>query len=300
MKHPLPRAVLTLAVSFALLASQAIVLGDPGFGLIKKRKVTLQVRRPAVVRLANTSVAFRAGFANPNYRAVVAPLEATLETELVSNEHTLLKKAAGEAEWVLALMVTGFSVPQPQQRHEQVKNNPPLTFARWTGSLQVAYQVVDRGGRIHAADNVNAKYDREFQTNVPKGGFKLPSAIPFIGGAKQEDAPQSADDVMQNLVRDVVHQIAVNLGNTVQRIEAQVAGGQDQLERSADFMEQRLWSRAIETLEKTPAFAKPEDEAYRQYNLGLAYEAMSYEAKGYSEQRANLFKAQEYTTKPPT
>ena len=58
MKSPRRWAVLGL-VCVVLGASEATVLGDPGFGLIKKRKVDLQVRKPAAVRLANTSIAFR-------------------------------------------------------------------------------------------------------------------------------------------------------------------------------------------------------------------------------------------------
>jgi hypothetical protein len=277
-------------VSLTVLTSQTSLLADPGFGLLKKRKVSLEVRRPAAVRLANTTIAFRSRVANQGYAPVAGTLEATLETELVSNERTLVKKPAGEAAWTVSLTVTGFSVPAARRRTQPVKNNVSLTFDRWTGSLKVAYQVVDRGGRVHAADNVEASYDREFQANAPAGGFR----IPFIGSDSNEAAPQSADDVMQQLVKDVVQDIAVNLGNTVQPIDAQIAGGHDGLDRAADFMEQRLWARAVEELEKTPAFAKPKDESYRQYNLGLAYEAMSYDAKTYTEQRANLFKAQEH------
>ena len=293
MKSPFRLAILGL-VACVLLISQATLLGDPGFGLLKKRKISLQIRRPAAVRLANTTIAFRSRVANAAYAPVASPLEATLETELIGNERTLVKKTPADAAWTVAVTVTGFSVPPPKTRTQPVKNNAALTFSRWTGSLKVAYQVVDRSGRVHAADNVEASYDREVQTNAPQGGFKIPSAIPFVGSSKSgEAAPQSADDVMQKLVKDVVHQIAVDLGNTVQPTEAQVAGGNDHLDRAADFMEQRLWARAIEELEKTPAFAKPQDESYRQYDLGLAYEAMSYEAKTYNEQRASLFKAQE-------
>jgi len=298
MKAPY-RPLVAGLILCTLIASDTVLLADPGFGRLKKRKVTLQVRRPAAVRLANTSIAFRTGVANQSYSAVAAPLAATLETELVSNERTLVKKSPGDADWTVSLMVTAFSIPQPQPRVQPVNNKTALTFVRWTGSLKVAYQVIDRAGRVHAADNLSASYDKEFQTNVPPGGFKLPSAIPFVGGdkSKSDTQPQSQDDVMQKLVKDIVALAAANLGNTVQPIEAQVAGGHDSLDHASDFMEQRLWARAVEELEKTPAFTKPEDESYRQYDLGLAYEAMSYEAKSYSEQRANLFRAQEFYDK---
>ena len=79
MKAPYHPAVLGFLLC-ALIAADAVVLADPGFGLLKKRKVTLQVRRPAAVRLANTSIAFRTRVANPAYAPVAAPLEARLRT----------------------------------------------------------------------------------------------------------------------------------------------------------------------------------------------------------------------------
>jgi hypothetical protein len=165
---------------------------------------------------------------------------------------------------------------------------PGTTTQRWTGSLNVAYQVLDRAGRVHDADNVSGAYN---PSAAAAGGNKLTSIF-----KSNDDGARTAEDVKQALIKQVVLQIAANLGNTVQPVETQVAAG-DALDRPADFMEQRLWARALEELEKIPAYVKLEDESYRQYNLGLTYEAMSYEAKTPTERRANLFKAQEYYDK---
>ena len=285
------------AIATALIVLTAVpLLADPGFGVIRKRKIDLNVRRPALIRLANTSIAFRGNVANKEYSPVLGSLEATLETELVSNERTLVKKPAGEAEWVLQLNVTGFSVPAAQKRTERVQNNT-ITYVRWTGSLNVAYQVVDRNGRVHDADNVSDVYDREVDANASRGTTST-NWIPGLSRGGNNDAvPRSEDDVKQILVQSVVLKIASNLGNTVQVVEAQVAAGDDNLDRAADFLTRSLWARAIEELEKTKVYPRPEHESYRQYNLGLAYEAMSYESKSPTEQRANLFKAQEYYDK---
>jgi hypothetical protein len=113
--------------------------------------------------------------------------------------------------------------------------------------------------------------------------------LPTVGTGT---APKSEEDVTQILIRDLVQKVAASLGNTIQPIEAQVAAGDDAMNRAADFMERRLWSRAIEEMEKAEPYQKPSDESYRLYNLGLAYEAMSYESKAYKEQRANLTQAQ--------
>src|SRR5579885_656551 len=64
----------------------------------------------------------------------------------------------------------------------------------------------------------------------------------------------------------------------------------------ASFLTQ-LWSRGLDELEKTPAFPKPEEESYRQYDLGLAYEAISYNSSNANDQRENIFKAAEYYDK---
>ena len=282
------------SVVVAALMFEATLLADPGFGLLRRRKIDLQVRRPAVVRLANTSIAFQGSVTSPQYAPVLASLEATLETELVSNERTLAKKGVSEAEWIMQMRVTGYSPPAAQQRVQPVPNGQPITYVRWTGSLTIAYQVVAKGGQVHDADNVTFPYDREFQANQAPPAFRIPG---LPGPKPTEVIPRTLEDVNQILIKEVVRQVATNLGNTVQPVEAQIAAGQDNLDRAADFLEKRLWARAIEELDKTPVFAKPEDESYRQYDLGLAYEAMSYDAKTSADQRANLFKAQEHYDK---
>ncbi len=288
------RRPVALMVGITILAVPTLLFADPGFGTLRRKVMDLRTRRPALVRLANTSLALRSNASDPQYQNALASLVATLETELLSNEKTLVKKPEGQAEWTLALTITGFQVPQPTTRTER-SGNTSRTIRRWTGTMNVAYQVVDQGGRIHDADNVAASYDKEVDANA-----SAPSGIPGIripglgGGQNETPDPRSQEDVKQLLIRDVVRQVAANLGNTAQVIEARIAGGDPALDRAGDFMSKQLWSRAVEELEKKAAFAKPEDESYRQYSLGLAYEAMSYDAKVFNEQRANLFKAQEY------
>ena len=40
-----------------------------------------------------------------------------------------------------------------------------------------------------------------------------------------------------------------------------------------------LWQRALETFETAPQLPKREDDAYRLYNIGVAYEALAYKAE---------------------
>ncbi len=115
--------------------------------------------------------------------------------------------------------------------------------------------------------------------------------------SQSEKVPSTEEDVKQELIRDVVVQIASKLGNTTRSIEVQVATGDSHLDRAGEFFDQQLWSRGLDELEKTPAFPKPEEESYRQYDLGLAYEAISYNSSNANDQRENIFKAAEYYDK---
>ena len=283
------------------LITGSVALASPGFGTIRKKGVELKVRQPAAVRLANTSIAFTGSSSNHEYTPVQESLLATLSTELLKNEKTLMRATTpAEAQWVLQAEVTGYQVSPPGHRSE-VAGNQTLRYVQWNGSLNVAYQVLDKTGHVHDAGNVSKNYNKEF-VEGSSGGNPIWGSLtkPSLGRShkqSKETVPSTTEDVKQILIADVVSQIASNLGNTTRAIVVQVATGDTNLDRAAEFMQQDLWSRALEQLENTPKFDKPDAEAYRQYDLGLAYEAMSYSAKDPKEARANIFKAGEYYDK---
>jgi len=284
------------SIIWIVLAGPLVICwADPGFGSLRKKKLELEIRQPAVIRLANTSFALT-GSGDRMNQPVLDSLLPTLETELLSNEKSLVKKAPGEAEYVLALRVTNFSAPPPQQR---IVGN--AAYLHWNGTLRVAYQVLGRGGRVFDASNVGSTYDKDAENaGGISGAVGAVKKIPLPGihkAASATKSPQTPEDLRQILVDEVVQQIAGKLGNTKQSLPVEVASGDDHLNRAADFMEKQLWSRALDELDKTPAFPKEESEAYRQYDLGLVHEAMSYEAKTLSDQKSNLLEAQQYYDK---
>ncbi|MCU1339239.1 MAG: hypothetical protein JWO19_4820 [Bryobacterales bacterium] len=290
------RPALTLAAGFFL--AHSILWGDPGFGSLRKKKLSLPIRQPAVVRLANTSIAFTGSSANRTFAQIQDVLLTSLAAEMLDNEKTLVRKSTpAEAEWALGLAVTGFSVAAPRERVDNVGKSG-AAYVRWTGSLRVAYQVLDRSGRAHDAGNVSYNYDKEFTTGARFGSSTFTRlSVPGLKKSAINREPHTPDDVRDILVAEVVGQIAKKLGNTSKTIDVDIATGEDHLNRAADFMENRLWSRALDEIEKTPVFPKPESEAYRQYDLGLVHEAMAYDAKVFKDQKADLLAAQEYYDK---
>jgi hypothetical protein len=290
------RTVKIFVLTAALCILTQSLIAAPGWGL-RRRNINLEVRQPAMVRLSDTSIAFSGKAANPEYQTVLQSLLTTLETEIVAHDKTLIKKEKpNDAEWTLYLNVTGYSVP-PATPTTQRTGNTTTTTNHWTGSLNVAYQVLDKTGRVHDADNVSESFDKTAVAGASKGSSVF-GAIPLIGGKKDEDpVPQSGEDLKQILLHRTVDRIGSKLGNSTIMLSVRVATGDNHLNRAADFMEQRLWSRALDELQATSAYAKTDDESYRLYDLGLVYEGMSYESKTYTEQRANFFQAQEHYDK---
>ena len=293
------RLVAYLAIG--LVGSVASASAAPGFGGIGglgKKTLDLKTRQPAPVRLANTSIAVTGGtVANPQYKQIEDNLLIALGTELVSNEKSLVEKQAKDASWLLVLTVTGFSVSEPKQ-YSQSSGNTAVQYIRWSGTLNAAYKVLDHSGRVHDAANIPSNYNQDFPVSaVGKTGrsWSIPGIHPKAPAG--EKVPSSTEDVKQDLIQDVVQQIASKLGNTTKSIEVQIATGDRHLDRAAEFLQQKLWTRALDELEKTPAFAKPDQEAYRQYDLGLAYEAISYTSTTPNDQKDNIFKAAEYYDK---
>jgi tetratricopeptide (TPR) repeat protein len=290
------RASVTKVIFLSITCAVAAWAG-PGFGLIKKT-IRLEVRQPATVRLSHTTIAFKGSSTNREYAPVEGSLLATLETELVSNERTLVKKEnPADAEWVLDLKVTGFSAPPAQSRSQTFGNSTTVTVS-WTGSLNVAYQVLDHSGRVHDANNVSYNYNKSFGAGE-SAGSRSRFGLPVLGSKKTETepTPHSEEDVKQILLHEVVHQIAANLGSTTHPVDVQVATGEDHMNHAETFMEQKLWQRAIDELQAATAFPKEEDESYRIYDLGLAMEALGYDSKTSTEQREDIFKAAEYYDK---
>jgi hypothetical protein len=277
-----------------MIASQFVATAGPGFSMIHRKNIELEVRKPALVRLANTSVAFTGNVTNPEYHAVLESLLTMLATEIVKHEKSLVvKQSPKDAEWTLFMNVTGYSAPNPRKDTQRSGNTTTVTD-QWTGSLNVAYRVIDQKGRVHDADNVAVKYDKTSVEGASKGANVFTGVTKRIPGLRNNDVvPHSNEELKQILIQKVLEEIGSKLGNTSVALPVKVATGEDHLNRAETFMSQRLWSRALQELESANAFPNPEDESYRLYDMGLVYEAMSYDAKTYKDQRANLFQSQE-------
>jgi tetratricopeptide (TPR) repeat protein len=284
------RAVNSLALAClcagALIAKQA---GAQSFGAAKE-KVTLHRKLPALIHLPGSSVKVvvpGSGMAGD----VSYDLQALLETEILKDDPSL-RIEANNPDTILTCMITGFDHPTPTVTTSPgvslVKGAAPTPqeTQRITGSLSVAFQAKSASGQTLISDNATSKYDEEFDSSGVSTSHGVMGSLSGtwgkLKGQKSEDnTPPTDAELRSRLLLDVVQQIAEHIVNTDESIDVFLAKQKGAMEDGNKAAEGGLWERALETFETAPAASKPDEDAYRLYDVGVAYEALAYQADDY-------------------
>lgn len=273
-----------------LLTSALAPAGAQSFG-VAKQKVTLQRKLPALVHLTGVTIHVKVTGHN-ELGDLPRDLQALLETELLKDDPRLREDEKSPST-IVSCQITGYSQPQ-----STVTSRPALavsksgeknqSFTRVTGALSVSFQARTSGGQMLISDNIHAKYDEEFATssNSASRGVKdtVTSTVTgawsrLRGGAESEESkPPTDSELRSSLMLDAVQQIAEHIVNTDETLGVYLARGKGALDDGDKQAEGGLWQRALETLETATPMSKPEDDAYRLYNIGVAYEALAYQA----------------------
>jgi hypothetical protein len=267
-----------------MVVSPPACLHAQGFGSSKK-KITLHRKLPPVARLGGSTI--KVEVAAKGFQGDVATdLQRMLETELLKDD-LRLRTADKGADNVIICSITEYSQPAPITSTQAnyvpgSKKQQTDTLTRYTGTLSVAYQAKDgHSGRVHDSANVTAKYDDEFgnmgSTHKSIGSTFSSQWDKLKHGKTAEDAPPTSADVRGHLLTDAVQQIASRLVNTREPVDVFLARGK--LDDANKQAEAGLWTRYRETLETMAPFPSKEDDAYRLYNIGVAYEALAYESE---------------------
>ena len=273
-----------------------------GFGNLSKKKIVLHRKLPPVIQFTGTTFTVKVTARDPKDGDLAGKMKDLLETELLKNDNKLHAGPSSQ-ELQINCTVTNFSVPPPQpftrnevimQKGKQLEQ--PVQYNKITGSLEVSYQARDpRAGKALDADNITAKYSEDFEagTNQQAGkslGTKVVDPFKRMAGKKTQDSsgPPTAEQLREDLIHQAIHEIASRITATNEPVEIMLAQGKlDKVNQSA---EHGLWSRYLEDLERMSPLAK--DDAYRLYNIGVAYEALAYQtedrkaAKGFLQEAA--------------
>jgi hypothetical protein len=283
------RRVLISALGFCLLLAAPVY--PQGFGNVGKKKIVLHRKLPPVIQFTGTTFSIKVTSRDPKYADLTGKLKDLLETELLK-DNDKLHADANSSELAIVCTVTNFSTPAPTQftRNEVVMEKgkqleQPVQYNKITGSLEVSYQAKDpKTGRALDADNVKASYSEDFEagTNQKAGkslGTKVVDPFKRMAGKKTEDSsgPPSTSELSENLIHQAIHEIASRITATNEPVEIMLAQGK--LDKANKNAEHGLWSRYLEELETMPPLPNAKDDAYRLYNMGVAYEALAYQTE---------------------
>lgn len=269
-----------------LVALSVTVAGAQDFGTAKER-VTLERKLPALVHLPGKTFKVKAT-AHADASDVAKDLQALLETELLKDDPELSSEERNPST-LITCQIISYSHPPPTESTKPglaVSMNAAMnqTYKRVTGSLSVAFQAKAAGGQVLGSDDVTAKYDEEFDGfgNSASGGVVGAVTTTWkriVGGTSSEALNPPTDAELQSLLlADAVRQIAQHVVNTDEPVEVFLAQKHGALDAGDKLALAGLWQRAQETFETAPQLQKREEDAYRLYNIGVADEALAYQA----------------------
>ncbi|HXO21548.1 MAG TPA: hypothetical protein VOA87_16680 [Thermoanaerobaculia bacterium] len=250
----------------------SLATAGEGFGFLVKKTATLNRTVPPVVFIAGTKIAVKVTSQNPKHSEVAQRLQSLLESQLLSGDKRFTSEASHPETLVEVAIV--------QDEGSERKENRQVTEMRQTGKdskgkavfepVQVtaefkivthrfaaAYKVRDvKSGANLDADTIKADFENSFQEG--------------------KDAPEQ-DALESSAVNSTVSAIVRRMTPSAEKVGVLLPKGT--LEGLSNLAEANLWSKYLEALEAMPPKQKAEDESYRQYALGLAYEALGYSAE---------------------
>jgi hypothetical protein len=283
------RRVLIAGLGYCLLLAPTAC--PQGFGNLGKKKIVLHRKLPPVIQFTGTTFSVKVTSHDPQYADLAGKLRDLLETELLK-DNDRLRADANSQELAINCTVLNFSVPPKQAftRNEVVMQKgkqleQPVQYYKITGSLEVSYQARDpRAGRALDADNITASYSEDFEagTNQQAGkslGAKVADPFKRMAGKKTEDSsgPPNPTQLREDLIHKAIHEIAARITATNEPVEIMLAQGK--MDKANKIAEQGLWSRYLEEMERMPPLPNAKDDAYRLYNIGVAYEALAYQTE---------------------
>ena len=314
----MPRVLNTYRFPSVLVAGLCLFFahGMRGQGFDKmgvaKTKVVLHRRLPAVIHFTGTTFQVKVTSHDPKNSEIASTLKDRLETE-ITKSNPRLQTEEKSPEVVITCIITSVDLP-PEEHFKKdqtvwVKGpanakgkqlntavQVPVDYTRIRGSLSVSYEARDRAHRSMDAKNVVTKYSEDFDSTtkvaVSKSGVdKMEDPFKRIFGKKTEAprGPPTPIELRDKLVNETIDQIVPRITTTNETVEVLLARGKlDDANKSA---EGGLWTHYLEQLEQMTPFPKTKDDAYRLYNIGVAYEALAYQSEDEDAARKNLQEA---------
>ena len=290
MNTRLPWCARGMIVAFLMvLAPFPVIAAKEGFGMFLAKKVASLTRvNPPKVYLMGTRIAVKATSQDPEHSDVAQRIQSQVESELLSND-SRLSSDASRPQTLIEVTVS------------QNEYNESWETRRMTERRQVGKD--DKGKAIYKDFQVDVRF------KTVKHHFTASYKATEVAQRKNLDSDSAQSNFEQSFkegngapdqgslentaIQALVNRIVQNLTPTRERVGVLLPKGS--LEGYIPFAEANLWNKYLEALEALPAKAKPEDDSYRKYGMGIAYEALGYGAENeettlkYLEQAADYY-----------
>lgn len=269
----LSRMLTGLVVAWVLVANPVEGLPSEGFGVLNKDFAVVNRVHPPRVFLTGTKIAVKVEGQTTVQKAAAERLRSLLESELLGAdprlsldpsrpetlvEVTVVEDAAdrkSETRRMTRLIDTGQKDAKGKPIFRSQEEN--VRYEIVAHSFSAAYRVQDVRSKANLdADTLNYKYSEEFM-----GG----------NGAPNDQALEAS------AISRTVEAVRARLTPTQEQVGVLLPRGS--LKDLNNLATAGLWNQYLEALQVLPQRPKPEDEAYRQYATGLAYEALGYAAE---------------------
>jgi hypothetical protein len=274
-----------------LLAGIPAAEAKEGFGMWIAKKVSSVVRvSPPAVPLMGTRIQVKVSNSGAGDSGLSERLERQLESELISRDNRLAVEASHPDTLIEASILQNDRNERWEDRQEtevvQVgkdgKGKPVFENRRVTVRYKVvthafalSYKVSDRNkGLSLDADSLHFDFKKDF-----RDGKDAPEIFTLEGDA---------------LTRSV-EAISRRITPTREKIGVLIPKGS--LEDLANLALVGQWNLYLEALERRSPGSTPVDDSYRQYALGVAYEALGYAADEPAETLKYLEQASTYYNK---
>ncbi|MEO8378048.1 MAG: hypothetical protein ABI779_00145 [Acidobacteriota bacterium] len=257
------------AVGAVLLAAE-VALGGEGFGMLRKRANLARIHPPQV-NIGSSTIFVKTNSQANKYATAAERMQNLLESELLGSDPTLrLESRNPEVAIDVTILQSDYSEKWEEKtgmRNVQTGNDEkgrPVFQAR---QMQIRFKVVKhlfsvsfkvrdtKKGATLAADTIRKNFQAEYEDG---------NGAPEAASIEESDVAAVVDDLTRRLTptREIIG-VLVPRGS---------------LDNAVPFAEAGMWSKYLEMLEKAPKIVNPVQDSYRQYALGIAYEALGYGA----------------------
>jgi len=270
------------------VATVSSVRGGEGFGMMKK-SVTLLRSLPPLVRLVGNRISVHVTAQKKSNASLAERMENQLESELIGSD-TKLSLDSKTPTTVVDVAILRNDYSETSENRQETRgqqtgtNSKNLRFG--LGQANVRYKVIKHSFSVTLKVR-DSRSSKTLLADTIVKNFKQS----FEDGNGAPDANSLEDANMTSVVTEITRRLTP----TKETIAILLPKGR--LEDAAAYGQAGLWNKYLDALSSLPAAPSPLDESYRQYAMGVAYEALGYGADDldtslkYLEKAATLYNA---------